>query len=96
MAKILPLGQTFVDLKTGEQVGITRVRLATGVSDHLVLPAPARDAVPMGGSKATRLGLGFYLGGGSKANVLNIDGGTAGTEIVVVSFHGGMINYGAE
>jgi hypothetical protein len=95
MAKILPLGQTFVDLKNGEQVGITRVRLATS-ADHLVLPAPARDAVPMGSGKATRLGLGFYLGGGSKGNVLNIDGGTAGTEIVVVSYHGGMINYGAE
>jgi hypothetical protein len=50
----------------------------------------------MGSGKATRLGLGFYLGGGSKGNVLNIDGGTAGTEIVVVSYHGGMINYGAE
>lgn len=95
MPKILPLGQTFVDLKNGEQVGITRVRL-TSSRDHLVLPAPARDAVPMGGTKATRLGLGFYLGGGSKANVLNIDGGTAGTDVVVLSYHGGMVNYGSE
>jgi hypothetical protein len=95
MAKILPLGQTFVDLKNGEQVGITRVRLTT-TSDHLVLPAPARDAVPMGATKATRLGLGFYLGGGSKANVLNIDNGSAGTEVVVLSYHGGFINYGSE
>ena len=96
MAKILPLGQTFVDLKIGEQIGITRVRIATATSDHLVLPAPARDAVPMGGTQATRKALGFYLGGGAKANVLNIDNGTVGQDIIVVSYHGGMINYGAE
>lgn len=95
MPKILPLGQTFLDLKNGEQVGITRVRIAT-TSDHLVLPNPIRDAVPMGGTQAVRKALGFYLGGGAKANVLNIDNGTAGQDIVVVSYHGGMINFGSE
>lgn len=95
MAKILPLGQTFLDLKNGEQVGVTRVRIATS-ADHLVLPAPARDAVPVGATEAVRAALGFYLGGGSKSNVLNIDGGTAGDEVVVLSYHGGFVNYGSE
>ena len=95
MAKVIPLGQTFLDLKTGEQVGVTRVRLATA-ADHVVLPNPVRDAVPMGADAAVRQGLGFYLGSSSKANILNIDGGTAGQEVVVVSFHGGMVNYGTE
>lgn len=95
MAKLLPLGQTFVDLRSGEQIGITRVRIAT-TSDHVVLPNPIKDAVPLGVTEAERAALGFYLGGGSKDNVLNIDAGTAGQELVVVSRHGAMINFGSE
>lgn len=95
MAKVLPLGQSFFDLKSGEQIGITRVRMASS-ADHVQLPAPAFDAVVLGATEAERTALQFYLGGGSKSNVFNIDGATAGQEFVVASRHGNFVNFGSE
>ena len=95
MAKLIPLGQTFNDLKNGEQVGVTRVRLATA-SDHVVFPNPIKDAAVLGETEAESAALGFYLGGGSKPNVFNIDNGSAGQEVLITTRHGGMINFGTE
>jgi len=95
MAKIIPFGQTFADLRTGEQIGISRVRLATA-ADTVVLPNPVFDASPLGMNAAERTALTFYLGGANALNVLTISGGVAGQEIIVVSRHGGMINFGSE
>ena len=95
MAKVIPLGQSFFDLKSGEQIGISRVRMATS-ADHVQLPAPCFDAAVLGATEAESNALRFYLGGGSKSNVFNIDGASAGQEFVVVSRHGNFVNYGSE
>ena len=96
MGKIIPVGQTFVDLRDGEQVGVTRFKATSATHDYLVLPNPIKDAKVLGNTEAESAALGFYLGGGSKANILNVDNATVGTEYIAVSRHGGMINYGSE
>lgn len=96
MSKLIPLGQQFVDTRNGEQIGITRIKAATSTSDYVVLPNPIKDARVLGNTEAESNALGFYLGGGAKANIMNIDNATVGTEYVVVSRHGGMVNYGSE
>jgi hypothetical protein len=95
MAQIIPDGQGFHDLKDGQQIFVTRVTIATS-ADHVVLPSPADDASVLGDTELASDTLQFYLGGGSKPNVFNIDNGTAGDQFVVVSKHTGMVNYGAE
>lgn len=96
MAKLIPVGQQFLDLRNGEQIGVTRVRISSATTDHVVLPGAVADAAVLGATEAESNALGFYLGGGSKANVFNIDNGTVGTTYVVVSRHTGMVNFGGE
>ena len=100
MGRIQPRGQTFVDLKDGIQVGVTRVTHpgtpGTGTNNYLVLPATAQDADILDDTEGGPSGVTFYLGGGSKSNIFNIDGGSQGDEFLVVSRHSGMVNFGQE
>lgn len=86
MAKIFPKRQTFVDEKvsSGEQVVVTRVVITSSTHDFVSLPGSALDAAILQSAKATADPT-FYLTG--RDTVFNIDGGTVGSELVVVSRH---------
>jgi len=96
MAKIIPLGQSNFDKKDGTQVSISHVRIPGTGHNYLVLPAPLNDAKFLASSVGARAGVIFYTGGGSKANIVNMEGASAGTEFIVVGRHDGMINFGSE
>jgi hypothetical protein len=96
MAKIRPLGQSTFDKKDGTQVTVTHVRIPGTGHNYLVLPAPLTDAQFLASSKSARSGVVFYTGGGSKPNIVNIEGASANTEFIVVGRHDGMVNYGTE
>lgn len=93
--KVIPQGQTFVDLRDGRQVSVTRHK-ASSSTDYVVFPNPIHDASILGETEAQFASVQFYLGGGSKGNILNIDGMTSGDEAIIVTRHGGMVNFGSE
>lgn len=89
MAKLFPSKQTFVDQRDGIQVLVTSVKLVSTGSDHVELPN-ASDAALLQAAVGTADPT-FYLTGGGAS--LAIDGGTIGTEYIVVSRHDGGINF---
>ena len=96
MPKIQPLGQGMFDKKDGTQVSVTHIRIPVAGHNFVVLPAPLADAQFLAASKTARVGITFYTGGGSKPNIANIEGASAGTEFIVVGRHSGMVNFGSE
>jgi hypothetical protein len=89
MAKLFPSKETFVDFRDGTQILTSKVTLLTSTSDHVDLPN-AVDAQLLQTDRTTADPT-FYLT--SKGNQIAIDGGTVGTEYVVVSRHEGMLNF---
>jgi hypothetical protein len=98
MARIYPDFQEFIDLRdvTGigrqEVLGVTRITVVTTSSDHFDLPRTTEDAQILQADRSTADPT-FYLSAGGNTR-FNIDGGTVGTQYLVVSKHAGFINYG--
>ncbi len=89
MAKLFPSKQTFVDLRDGNQVLITNVKILTTGSDHVELPN-AVDAQVLQAAAATS-DPSFYLT--TNGEQLAIDGATVGTDYIVASKHVGGVNF---
>lgn len=90
MSRVFPDFQTFLDLRNGDTVGVTRVTLNSGDA-HFNLPkaTDARILVPTYGAAVQN----FYLN--ANQNRFSIDG-TLGDIVTVVSRHRGMINFSEE
>lgn len=89
MAKLFPDKQTFVDLRDGDQVVVTKVTIVSSTSDFVSLPT-AQDAAILNTTR-TASDPTFYLTG--RNTVFNIDGGTVGDEHLIVSRHSGVLNF---
>lgn len=92
MSKILPNKQTWVDLRDGTIVQICKVTLieqGSGEFDFFALDG-ASDVQLLQTSRTTSDPT-FYITQG----VVNIEGGTAGDEHLVVSRHDSQINFSA-
>ena len=92
MSRLFPQKQQFVDLRDGDIVQICKVILidqGSGEFDFFALDG-ASDVALLQTSRTTADPT-FYLTQG----VLNIEGGTAGAEHLVVSRHGNQINFKA-
>lgn len=90
MSRVFPDFQTFLDLRNGDTIGVTRVTLNSGDA-HFNLPVAvdARILVPTFGATPQN----FYLN--SNQNRFSIDG-TIGDVVTVVSRHRGWLNHGEE
>lgn len=92
MSKLFPTKQEWVDIKDGDIYGITKVKIATSTSDHVVLPNVADAALLQ--NDANTANPTFYLTQGK--DTFNIDGATVGSTQVIVSKHRGRINFQSE
>ena len=89
MAKLFPITQQYLDLRDGVVIGIHKVEIVTTGSDFVVV-GTSQDAAILNSTR-TASDPTFYLT--SNNSVFNIDGGTVGTQHIVVSRHGvGKIN----
>ena len=89
MAKMFPTKETFVDLRDGTRILISKVKILTTTSDHVDLPN-AVDAQILQTARTTSDPT-FYLT--TKGNQIAIDGATVGAEYVIVSRHEGQLNF---
>lgn len=89
MAKMFPDFQTFLDVKRGDVIGVTKITILTTGSDHVSLPqfTDARILTStVSGSLPT-----FYASDGDKQ--ISIDGATVGTKYTLVSRHRNRVNF---
>lgn len=89
MAKIFPIQQQFVDLKTPDQIVVTRARLVSS-SDYMIFPGAVTSAKVLDDTVTATVNTGV------SANAISIENGEAGQEVVIIAKVLGMINYGTE
>lgn len=92
--KLVPDSQVFVDTRIDNtQVGITRVTLQGGLQQVIIPTAQDARLVALNSTDAAALPA-FYLNPNKSS--FQIDGGTSGTTLLVVSSHVGMVNFASE
>lgn len=90
MSRLFPSYQTFVDLRDGVHIGITKVTILTTGTDYFNVH-PSDDAAVLQ-STDTASDPTFYLSGNNLTQV-NIDGATAGTVYYFVTrSRSGIVN----
>ena len=87
MATLLPVQQTFLDLRTGTQVFITKVKLLSA-SDTVTLPLPSNTTNGASVSQVRDTGeAGVTLSHAATTGVVTITAGTVGQTVTLCSLH---------